>query len=442
MKIFENIRSSAFWTFDFLFGGKIKRNYNEIKFLFLNSQDPKAREIKNKYLDNLLRYATKTTPFYFNYKDYLTLNDFPVINKYIIRSDYSSFRPKVIPTGKKMYSVTTSGSTGTPFTVFHDKKKRLRHIADNIFFNELANSKLGSRLYYFRVWHKMVKKTKVLSLLQNLVTLDSGKLDTESIENNFLNKIKSDKSTKSVLAYASTLEAFARHLRKNYKFPIETKIKSIISQSETLSNEAKVDLEYYLSSKVVSRYSNMENGFIGQQCSSGNGEYHLNEASYFIEILDMNLDVPVESGEMGRIVVTDLFNYGMPLIRYDTGDIGTVKEIASCEIKNRVLAKIEGRRTDFIFDTKGNLLSPHVITNTMWKYVEILQFQFIQEAKKKYIMILNKGNVPFHEEADLIKDIKSFLGDDAEITIRYVEEIPLLQSGKRKKIINLLSINN
>ncbi len=87
-------------------------------------------------------------------------------------------------------------------------------------------------------------------------------------------------------------------------------------------------------------------------------------------------------------------------------------------------------------------MSPHVITNTMWKYVEILQFQFIQEAKKKYIMILNKGNVPFHEEADLIKDIKSFLGDDAEITIRYVEEIPLLQSGKRKKIINLLSINN
>jgi len=438
MKPFEIIRANLFWLIDFILGSKVRRNYNDIKFIFNYSKDHRSIEKKEQYLDKLLKHSTNNLPFYKPYKNYVSLHNYPVIDKNIIRNRFDDFVAQNYKI-KKMHSVTTSGSTGTPFKIYQDKKKRLRHIADNIFFDELAETKIGSRIYYFRVWNEMIKKNKLICLMENLIPLDTSKLDDTAIERNLINRIKRDKSSITILAYASTLETFAKYLKKNYKYPFKSTIHSIISQSETLSDDARKELGYFFSSKVVSRYSNMENGFIGQQCFSGNGEYHLNEASFYVEILNFNNDTPVKNGEMGRIVITDLFNYGMPLIRYDTGDIGTLGKKANCEIDNKILTRIEGRRTDFISDTNGNLLSPHVITNTMWKYDEIHQFQFVQEKMNAYTIIINVGKNRFEKEDDLINEIKNYIGFDANISIKYVEEIPLLNSGKRKKIVNKIN---
>jgi phenylacetate-CoA ligase len=148
-------------------------------------------------------------------------------------------------------------------------------------------------------------------------------------------------------------------------------------------------------------------------------------------------DEPVNPGETGRIVVTDLFNYAMPLIRYDTGDMAVLSEQSVCGASGLVFTKVEGRRVDFIYDTTGNLLSPHVITNTMWKYAEVVkQFQFVQMAQNGYRINLNCGNNKFGQIDTLLSDLKSFVGKDANIEIVFVDDIPALASGKRKKIVN------
>ena len=71
----------------------------------------------------------------------------------------------------------------------------------------------------------------------------------------------------------------------------------------------------------------------------------------------------------------------------------------------------------------------------MSEYSELKQFQFAQKDKKEYTFRLNPWTT-FSQEKELIADSKTYLGNDANVNIEYVEEVPLLSSGKRKQVIN------
>ncbi len=93
--------------------------------------------------------------------------------------------------------------------------------------------------------------------------------------------------------------------------------------SETLNDYTKQTIEKYFGVPVYSRYSNLENGILAQQVPGSDNRYFINTASYVLEIFKMNEDVPAACRRtLGRIMVTDLYNYAMPMIRYDTGDTG------------------------------------------------------------------------------------------------------------------------
>ena len=88
-----------------------------------------------------------------------------------------------------------------------------------------------------------------------------------------------------------------------------------------LFDNTRMSLEQAFHCKCVSRYANEENGFLGQDYTKNN-IFIPNRANYYIEILKLDSEESAELNEVGRIVVTDLYNYAMPMIRYDTGDFG------------------------------------------------------------------------------------------------------------------------
>jgi phenylacetate-CoA ligase len=90
---------------------------------------------------------------------------------------------------------------------------------------------------------------------------------------------------------------------------------------------------------------------------------------------------------------------------------------------------------DLLYDTSGSLVSSYLITNNMWKYLEIKQYQFIQTAEKEYLFKLNTEK-PFKREKELIAEFSGYFGEDSTMSVEYVKEIPLLDSGKRKKVKN------
>jgi phenylacetate-CoA ligase len=180
---------------------------------------------------------------------------------------------------------------------------------------------------------------------------------------------------------------------------------------------------------------------LAQQTTDSEGAFLANFASYYIEILDLKKDIPVQNGKMGRIVVTDLFNRAMPLIRYDTGDLGVFEKLIKNGKTQYFLKKVEGRKMDAIYNINGELISSFSVTNSMWKYTQLKQYQFIQIGHKDYEFRLNSEG-DFLLEEELINEFKGYLGSDARIGISYVNEIPLLSSGKRKKVLNKMKSNN
>ena len=124
----------------------------------------------------------------------------------------------------------------------------------------------------------------------------------------------------------------------------------------------------------------------------------------------------------------------MPIIRYDTGDIAKLGLNKDGLLE---LEQIEGRKMDVIYDSKANLVSSFVVYTKFYKYYHLLkQYQFIQQGEKEYEIKLNLQNDDFEFENDLIADIKSDFGEDSKVIITYVDEIPPLSSGKRRKVVN------
>jgi len=432
MIVLEKIRNKIFWIVDFLKGSPIKKHVYNIKHIV---EFPESKENiieQNNTLNNVLKFSSTMVPFYCN-SNSIKLTDFPVINKNIIRDNLEKFIAKD-QTKENLIQVVTSGSTGTPFKVYHDLNKKNRNTADTFYFSNQAGFSLGEKLVYFKIWTQVNRKSKIKSFIQNIDMQDVMDMSDKKIDS-LIKSIKYDKSNKGFLGYSSALEAICRYLDSNHSDIKIPRINSVIAMSEGLNSYTKEACKKYFSTNVVSRYSNVENGIIAQQMVDDTSNvFMINWASYFIEILELDNDNNVPLGKLGRIVITDLYNYAMPMIRYDTGDIG----ILNWDFNNqrKVLTNVEGRKMDMVYDTSGNLMSSFTITNNMWLYTEIKQYQFIQKSENQYLFKLNL-NEKFTREQQLIKEFKGYFGQNAEIDIEYVDEIPLLNSGKRRKVINL-----
>lgn len=429
----QNFRKCLFWSLDVLRGSKVKTHYRDIQNSIENFSSVESRNRRAESMQKLLNHAVKTTPYYRQFDGFGTIEDFPVINKNSIRNEYDDFRSSVFE-GQTNRQVYTSGSTGTPFKIFHDENKRNRHSADVTYFNRKAGFEIGNKLYYIRHWDQYNTSEPWMVWRKNVHMHPVSRLSPKDIER-LIGTMSKDKSPKGILCYASVLNEMKRFLETTDKAPPIKGINSIIAISETLNQHTQKSIEAYWGVPVVSRYSNVENGILAQQ-SSGTTDFHINWASYFVEILDMDTDKPAKTGERGRIVITDLYNYCMPMIRYDTGDIGQMGQCTENGIEYPVLTKIEGRKMDMILNTEGKMLSPYVVYHIL-KYPHIKQYQFIQEHEKTYVIKLNVS--PEFNSGEAIKmEFKMHLGADAEIRLDFVNDIPLLSSGKRKFVINKL----
>ena len=413
-----NIRKSVFWWLDGLKGGQVLHHLRE-----LDSESVSGKP----QLQRILRHAQNTTAFYSKI-DGNKLEAFPIVSKSIIKENISDF-VSTSYVKNALSSVTTSGSTGTPFTVYQDSDKRARNTADTIYFAAKANYILGQKLYYLKIWSKANHKSFVTKFIQNIVTVDVLNLNDKVIES-LLDDWQNQRQPFGIIGYASALESISKYLRSNSISEFKTKVNSIITISETLDPMVKEHLTAVFGVQVVSRYSNVENGIIAQQPITNENYFEVNERSYFIETFDLNEDKPVANGSVGRIVLTDLYNFGMPMIRYDTGDIGMIKR----EDGKLVLEQLSGRKLDVLYNTAGSQVNALLVYKNMWQYTELDQYQLIQKGKKLYQIIISSSQ-PFQRNEKMIQEFKSYLGNDAEISIIQVNEIPLLSSGKRRKVV-------
>lgn len=427
------LRNILFWFLDSIKGGYIRKQIKEIKYSVIHPESSNSENLKKKYIDKLLIHATNSTPYYSSYKNFNSIQDFPVINKVIIQQNFDKFQSTKYK-DKDNFKVSTSGSTGVPFFLYQDKNKRRRNHSDVIYFLKESGFKIGNRLYELEVWRGHNEKDRLKAWLQNTIQFDISKLTDKRIES-FIELLKNDKqSKKTMLGFASSYEMIAQYMERNNIFLDNLGLTSAVANSEYLNPYTKTTLGKHLNTQILSRYSSEEIGIIAQQTLNSPNSFVINHASYVVEVLQFDNNESVKPGEFGRIVVTDLFNFAMPIIRYDTGDIAKLGINDEGVIQ---LDEIEGRKMDVIYDSDGNLISSFVVYTKFYKYYHLLkQYQFIQQSEKDYEVKLNLQGNTFAFEDDLIAIIKSDFGEDSNVTITYVDEIPPLSSGKRRKVVN------
>lgn len=436
-KVLSITRNTAFWTLDTLKGSLIKKAYIEIRDIDnMDSTDDKVQIYQKENLNKLLTAAKSNTNFYKNIKSN-NLSDFPVINKNLMKNSIEKFISNKY-SAKDLISMSTSGSTGTPFIVYQNIEKKKRVNAEVIYYSEKAGYSVGKNLIFLRALTDKSKKSKIQQWIQNETLIDISNLSEKHVDKILHKIMKTSSSGSMILAYASTYDALKDYFRKHKNFNLDKgRITGIVSSSEMLFDDTRETMQSAFNCKCISRYSNQENGIIGQD-NEFNNVFILNESNYIIEILKMDEDTLVVDGEVGRLIITDLFNYAMPMIRYDTGDIGSIVYVKQNGILKKAIKNFGGRRIDVVFDTFGKRLSPHIITNNLWSFPEIQQFQFIQESENKYTLIVSVNDI-FKRENELKTLLVKLLGATAIVEIKKVKELPVLASGKRKYIINKMN---
>ncbi len=397
-----------------------------------DGSNPDVQRLQTGYLSDILKYATENVAFYKEFKAFDSIHSFPVITKNILRDNFNAFQSPEFSRAS-VISMHTGGSTGIPSVARQDRNKRNRVYAEMMYFWGKAGYQIGMRYVFFRIWTPDNRKSKLTAWARNILMLDIKNLDDINMEI-IRNNVRRDNKIRVVLGYPNALENLADYLLACGDTPDKYKIVAVITVGEALPEITREKLKKLFDCTVVSLYSNQENGMLAQECVE-NKEFHVNSASYYVELLRMDSDDQVGVGETGRIIVTDLFNHAMPLIRFDTGDIGIWKQKSECGWHSQVLSAVQGRLMDQIYDTKGNKKSPNAIGFLMMPFEKLSQYQFIQEGAKQYTLKLN-GAEGHYEDATFVELFQDFLGKDAYITIEHVKEIPVLASGKRKKVMS------
>jgi phenylacetate-CoA ligase len=190
-------------------------------------------------------------------------------------------------------------------------------------------------------------------------------------------------------------------------------------------------IEETFGQRVTDRYGCEEVGLIASECDQHNG-LHLNMDHVLVEFLRED-GSDAGPGENANIVVTDLINRGMPLIRYCVEDMGVPSDRAcACGRGQPLVERITGRQADFLKRPDGSLVAGvSLVERTLTAISGIEQMQLVQNELNRLSIRLVKG-IYFdkYQEELLRRELQSVFGEAVAIEIQYVKNLDQTQAGK------------
>ena len=391
-------------------------------------------------LTKLVRHAERTSPWYrkiitqlqLNTQGTITLDDLqrcPVTRKLDIRDHTDEFISSDFAK-ENLVRAKTGGSTGVSLNLFFDHHcQKLRNGAQ-LYADSFSGWTPGSRIA--AIWGnppiaKTFKQKLRAFLLERMIYLDTMDLNPQSM-GQFVQRWKAFKPD-MIFGHAHSIYLFAKYLaEQNIK---DLRPRGIVATSMMLLDHERQLIEQVFDCPVSNRYGCEEVGLIAVECEQHQG-MHINSPHIILECLDDN-DQPVAPGEPGKLVITDLNNFGMPLIRYRVEDVGVLSQRqCSCGRTTPLLERLEGRVADFLKKPDGgNVAGVSLVERTLTKVPGIEQMQLVQEDLYELIINRVKGS-EYTPESDqlLIREFREVFDERIALSIRDVNTIPQEKSGK------------
>jgi len=400
-------------------------------------------ELRMRKLRGLLLHAVEHVPAYGHLKELKpqieedplrALAQFPVLTKSEFQRHSDRYRADNA-VDNQLIANRTGGSTGQPvafymdrYTVEHYEAARWRglswhniHIGDSslmIWGSPIELSRLNDVKFHAK--ELLLKNRKIVPAFQ----LQEHRAD-EYID--LLNRFK----PKYLYGYATSLHLFAGIVRKG-KRPLRHKPAGIVSTAEVLRDEQRRELEQVFQCPVINEYGARDGGIIAYQCPKGG--MHLSAENLWLEAVDPVTGRPVQPGQRGALLVTDLNNFVMPRLRYQIGDIGVLSDdVCGCGRTLPLLSGIEGREDEVFLAKDGTLVHGQFITHTIREMDGILKYQAIQHDRDTLTLklVLQPDRIREPDIEELVRKLKIRLGD-IRIQVEKVADIPPAASGKMR----------
>lgn len=387
--------------------------------------------VQEKKLRHIVSYASKHVPYYrktLEGKSVKSLEDLaslPITRKKEIQTQTDSFISDRF-VKKSLSTVSTSGSTGAPLSIFHHSSES--HHGPVCEVHQLTEAGVSPfDLQVFMAPHGE-ERTYMIQRLGMFRRVNVPALDDERKSLLTLKRLQ----PRVIICLPSLLATMAY---ENLESEIGFKIDKIISCSEMLSESAKKLIERSFECEIYDAYGAVETSWIAWQCEEGG--LHLYSDSMIAEMVD-DKGNPVRKGEYGNIVLTPLWKHSMPLIRYQLGDRTAFGPECSCGRGLHTLKPVEGRADDFIVLPSGKPSPARFIHWVFYPMTEVLLFQAVQDSPGQVHLKIVPAGKPLHEslKEKIIEKIKASYQEPLEITLEEVDKLPRGKTGKIKSVIS------
>ncbi len=363
--------------------------------------------------------------------DISQLSKLPLLKREDIQDNYDGI---FCPGRPGVYKDMTGGSTGVPVHFCHDGFYKSYSDACDMFYLTWLGLKRGDPTAI--LWGAerdfpdlSIRDTINIKYMERIRYLNAFNV-TEAILDNFLRELQSFNPA-FIYGYSSSLHMAARYILKTGKYRI--KPTAVKSSAEMLYDYQRHDIQEAFGAPVYNFYGSREINNLAAECPRFEG-LHVLASGRIIEIVDEN-GRPLPPGEVGLIAITDLTNLSFPFIRYITGDTARLKtERCSCGRTYPMLDEITGRQYDIVV-LNGNNIYGHFFTSLIFKNPDVRQFQVVQENENKVTIkvVIPKRTL----DTEMIrKRVNEQAGTKVDVNFEFVDDIPVLSSGKFRFIVN------
>jgi len=384
--------------------------------------------------------VTDLTPADIEADPWASLAAFPILEKEDVRHRLDDLTCDM---GRGKMIERTGGSTGLPLVFYRDRYSQTASFASTQLFYDWAGVGRGERRV--RIWGsprdfaaQRSPAMRFLNFFHDRTLLDAFAMGEAQMREyiRFLNR----RPPVSFEGYTTAIYNLAEFVdRRGLEVPTP---RVVVVGGSTLHPHMREKIEAVFRAPVFDHYGSHEVGVTAAECDRHNGLHVFGETS-FAELVDRN-GRPTPVGELGELVVTQLWEYTMPFIRYRTGDQAVMSGRAcDCGRAYPLLDHVAGRSNDCFVRADGGLVVPEIMTRLfglVYNTGDVRSFQAIQESIDgitiRVALEPASDGLPQEVQEGIASRIRETMGAPCEIGFEFVDEIEPSPSGKHFYLIS------
>jgi len=416
--------------------------------------EPVIRTRQLRQIGRLLAHARATVPFYrrrFTAAKFADAasptaeewNALPLLDRGAIQAAGEALHSAAVPSGHgRVTHIFTSGTTGRPVRVLRtginslfwsaftlrDHLWHRRHLKGKL--AAIRHAEKGADPYPRGSRSRTWGPTGLVFETGPAVALNINCTAAEQAE--WLQRENPD----YLLTHPTVAYRLARHCLENgIRFG---NLKQVLTISEAMRPGLRDLCRRAWDVGVADIYTGRDVGYMALTCPE-HDHYHVQAEGVYLEVLGDD-GRPAAPGEIGRVVVTPLHNFAMPLIRYEIGDHAEVGAPCGCGRNLPVITRILGRHQDMATlptgEKRWTLLSTGNIESFL-KIAPIRQYQFVQKDLRTFeVRLVVERDLTDGEKAKIRDWVREKLEHPFDVVFSFVDDIPRTKAGKYRDFIS------